>query len=65
MMEWKGVSVEVVTANDQITKKYGQQIEDKFHRFISTPSTRPLQSLQGWYDVIKQCCTLGVVVWIN
>jgi hypothetical protein len=57
MMEWKGGSVDAVTANDQIGKKYGQHIKDKFHRFMSTPSTRSLQSLQGLYDVTKQCCS--------
>jgi hypothetical protein len=45
MMEWKGGSVDAVTANDQIGKKHGQHIKDKFHRFMSTPSTRSLQSL--------------------
>jgi hypothetical protein len=50
------VPVDAVTDDIKMPKKYWQRIIDKFHHEMPTPSTRSLGSLQGRYDVIKQCC---------
>jgi hypothetical protein len=57
---WSSVTIDSVTGNDQIGKRYWQRIEDKFCNLmprVATSVTRSYRSLQGRWDTIKASCS--------
>jgi hypothetical protein len=51
------VTLNTVTGNDQIEKKYWQRIEDKLHRIMLKASPHSLISIQERCVVINQSCS--------
>ncbi|KAM0826970.1 hypothetical protein ACQ4PT_068493 [Festuca glaucescens] len=57
---WGKVGLDAVTGTDQTGKRYWQRIEDLYHKLkprTKLLADRSYRSLQGWWDVIKPCCS--------